>query len=575
MTVTKKKTVKKKKRKPKLSAEEKKQRKYINDHKALVRSVLRSTGFKRYPKLSDKQFTIDNSTQSDFDDIYVYENLVVLVEYTTSKDVGAHLKPKKIIYDWIKDNPSEFVDVLCGLDPEFKNEIDQHYIRGELILKILYCSREAYDAKYKKEVPNPAFLDYPELRYFKSVTDCIKRSALHEFLHFLDVPHDQIGEGGKIGSSSSNETYYGSLLPEANSNFEKGFKVVSFYADPAALLRRSYVLRKQGWRDSDSVYQRMISKGKIKAIRGHLKSNKRVFVNNIIATLDDGTHIVDESDNTIDAATITKTTPVKIQIPDRMNTVGLIDGQHRTYSYHSTIPDDPEIKKLRNRQNLLVTGIIYPKNLSQAKREKFEAQLFLEINSTQTNAKSNLKQSINLILQPFSDESIAKRVLTELDRTGPLSGYIERYWFDSFKLKTTSVVSYGMKPLVKTSGEDSLFKKWSNLSKASMIDQEDHTLLDAYVSFCANEINVFLGAVKSEIDNKVWSPDKRVDGRFITTTNINALLICIRHLIANNKTGDFSYYKNKLSGFSISELGDFHSSQYARMAEKIYEKYFK
>lgn len=573
MTVKKKKS--KKKAKPKLTFEEKKKRKYVSDHKALVRSVLRSTGFKRYPKLADKQFIIDATTQSDFDDIYVQENLIVLVEYTTAKDVGKHLKPKKIVYDKIEDDPSVFIDILCDLDAEFKSEIDLHYIRDELILKVLYCSRESFDSKYKTQVPNPAYLDYPELRYFKSVTDSIKKSALHEFLHFLDVTHEQLGENGKVGANTSNETYAGSLLPEANSNFDKGFKVVSFYADPAALLRRSYVLRKQGWRHSDSVYQRMISKGKIQSIRKHLKDNKRVFVNNIIATLADDTQIVDENSKTIDPSKIVKTTPVNIQIPDRMNTVGLIDGQHRTYSYHSTIPDDPEISKLRNRQNLLVTGIIYPPELSQAAREKFEARLFLEINSTQTNAKSNLKQSINLILKPFSDESIAKRVLDELDKTGALSGHIERFWFDANKLKTTSVVSYGMKPLVKTSGNDSLFCKWTEISKDNMVASEDSGLLDQYVKFCVTEINQFLGAVKSQVKNEYWTPDKRVNGRFITTTNVNALLICIRFLISNKKMGDFNYYDGKLKSFSIKELGDFHSSQYGRMAEKIFEKYFK
>jgi len=573
MAVKKKKPAKKK-AKPKLSAAELKQKKAINQHKSLVRSVLRTTGFKRYTKLADKPFTIGDDTKSDFDDVYVYENIVVLVEYTTAKDVGKHLKPKKLVYDAIDENPAAFIEVLSALDADFENDIAKDYLPEELVLKVLYCSREPFDKKYEKQVPNPAFLNYPELRYFKSVTDSIKHSALHELLHFMGIAVEQVGEDGKIGANTSNETYAGSLLPEANSNFDAGFKVVSFYVDPAALLRRSYVLRKQGWRHSDNVYQRMISKGKIQAIRRHLKSNKRVFVNNIIATLDDDTKIVDSEGNTVDATKITKTTPVRIQIPDRMNTVGLIDGQHRTYSYHSTLPDDDEIKKLRNRQNLLVTGIIYPAGLSRGAREKFEARLFLEINSTQTNAKSNLKQSINLILRPFSDESIAKRVLTELDRTGPLSGHIERYWFDSHKLKTTSVVSYGMKPLVKASGGDSLFHKWGEPSKGNMVDTEDLNLLDKYVSFCATEINTFLGAVKDQVSTDSWSPDKRVDGRFITTTNINALLITIRLLIANGKTGDFNFYQKKLANFSIDDLGDFHSSQYGRMAEKIYETHF-
>ena len=106
----------------------------------------------------------------------------------------------------------------------------------------------------------------------------------------------------------------------------------------------------------------------------------------------------------------------------------MVDGQHRTYAYFEDASDDQEIAKLRLRQNLLVTGIIYPEGTSSADREKFEARLFLEINANQTTAKSNLKQAIGLILDPFAPESIAARVLDTLDRgTGPLSGQAERY----------------------------------------------------------------------------------------------------------------------------------------------------
>jgi hypothetical protein len=170
----------------------------------------------------------------------------------------------------------------------------------------------------------------------------------------------------------------------------------------------------------------------------------------------------------VNPSQITNTRPVIVQIPDRINTVGLIDGQHRTFAYFEANPDDDEILNLRRRQNLLVTGIIYPKGLSSQSREIFEASLFLEINSTQTNAKSNLKQSINVILKPFAEESIATRVLSSLDRSsGPLSGFIERYWFDEHKLKTTSIVSFALKPLVKLNGNDTLFRRWEEPLKTT------------------------------------------------------------------------------------------------------------
>jgi hypothetical protein len=55
--------------------------------------------------------------------------------------------------------------------------------------------------------------------------------------------------------------------------------------------------------------------------------------------------------------------------------------QHRLFSYYKAREDDQTIAKLRHQQNLLVTGIIYPKGLNEKEAERFEAALFLSINS--------------------------------------------------------------------------------------------------------------------------------------------------------------------------------------------------
>ena len=238
----------------------------------MVRSVFRYTGFRRIVSLADKQFTY-NGQMSDFDDVYVYENILVCIEYTTtaSSNISHHLKPKKIVYDKIDSDHAAFCEFYCDLSDELNDALLANYKSQEIIVKIVYCSRNAIDSGHKANVPNPIYLDYAELRYFKNLTACIKKSAQNELLHFLQILPSELGSAGKIGISSAIEKYPGSLLPEANSFFDKGFKVVSFYVDPEALLRRAYVLRKDGWRDSHSMYQRMISKGKIDSIRKYLK----------------------------------------------------------------------------------------------------------------------------------------------------------------------------------------------------------------------------------------------------------------------------------------------------------------
>ena len=45
-------------------------------------------------------------------------------------------------------------------------------------------------------------------------------------------------------------------------------------------------------------------------------------------------------------------------------------------------------------------------------------------------------------------------------------------------------------------------------------------------------------------------------------------------MIENKKTGTFETYRKKMTNISKFRFGTFKSSQYSRMAERLYEKYF-
>lgn len=328
---------KKKAKKTQLSAAEKAFLKLQRDHRSAVRSIFRSAGFHRVTGVSDKEFTFDNQ-KTDLDDIFILENVIVAAEYTCSQEsgVGEHLKKKKISYDKILSQVPLFLEFLKEQFPESAEQFQTPYHSSKIILKLIYCSRHDFDSHYKTNVPGPVYMDYPAVRYFAAVSDAIKMSARFELLQFLGIPTAAVGSGGKIYVSASSKEYRGSILPEAHSNFDDGFKVVTFYADPEALLRTAYVLRKDGWRDSLNLYQRMISKAKIEAVRQYLKKQKRVFINNIIVTLPSDVKPLNESLETIDTLTLTETAPVTIKLPDRPNSIGIIDGQHRVFAYHET-----------------------------------------------------------------------------------------------------------------------------------------------------------------------------------------------------------------------------------------------
>lgn len=538
-----------------------------------VRSLFRNSGFDRVPELAEKDIEV-RGQKGEFDDCFIYENLIVLIEYTTSGSdkVSDHLKHKKIIFDRVDENQTEFFEYLKANFPLFAERVSEGYHAHRYNIRIVYCSRFEFDSAVKSVVTSPSYLDYPLLKYFEKVASTIKMSTLPELLSFLNIDPSSIGKGGVFQKPSTIE-YHGSLLPEEASGFPKGYKVVSFYADADALLQRAYVLRRRGWRGSNKAYQRLLLPNKVEAIREKLKTSGQVAINNIIATLPAEVLPVGPDGHTYDVGSMHETAPVKITLPLKANTIGLIDGQHRLFSYYRTAADDPKIAVLRHQQNLLVTGIIYPRTIAEGEAERFEAKLFLTINSNQSSAPPDLRQEIEVILNPLGSVAISKQVLQHLAASGPLFGHVERYFYDKGKLKTSSIVNFGLVPLLKLGGTDSLFRTFGHENKADLTEG-DSTLLPEYLRHSVSHVNMFLNAVKANVSHERWTTDPKSPRRLLTVTNINAFLITMRKLIEANKSLDFESLKDGLSGFDSFDTKPYSSSQYSRMGTKIAADYF-
>jgi hypothetical protein len=327
-------------------------------------------------------------------------------------------------------------------------------------------------------------------------------------------------------------------------------------------------------------------------MRKYLTEKKRVFINNIISTIsEDEIKLFDRNEKQIvinekgefeGENSCTNVTPALIEINDECNIIGLIDGQHRTYAYHEG--DDlyePQIAKFRKIQNLLVTGILFPQKESRETRLKFEANLFLEINSNQTNVRSQLKQEIELMITPFSSVAISKRILKGLNSSGPLGDLIEQYSFEKGKIKTASIVSFGLRPLIKiddVKSKDSLFNLWQNSNKARLkkLDSEEFQLLNEYIIFCIEKIRDIFIALKSNLDSEKWRTySPKTSNGVLTVTFINGILNVLRLLIENNEVSDVENYKDKLKDINNFKFKEYKSSQYRKMGEDIYKKYYK
>jgi len=565
-----------------LSKDERAKRRRDKKFRTDINTVFTNAGFTQV-KTRGTQLTIAGR-QGDIDSFFVYENVLVLVEDTTAKDVKDHIGKTSSFFSHIAGHPNEALGVLSSKFVTFRSTSTKDgFDDAEYHWVFVYCSLNAFDRKYEERHPNLSFLRYASLQYFLSLSKTIGGSVRFELFRFLGLKMSEIG----IEKSGQDKREYTALvLPEAPSGFPPGHKVVTFLVEPEALLEQAYVLRRDGWQDNECLYQRLLVRGKIASMREYLASQGRVFVNNIVATLPDDTRFLNvRTGKEIAAADLSVKEPVKVEFRRTLGSIGLVDGQHRVFAYHEGKDKlDSQIGLLRKKQHLLITGILYPPGTDLLARTQFEARLFLEINDKQTRARGDLKQAIQTILEPYSDVAVAKRVVSSLAETGPLCGYLEEHFFDRGKIKTTSIVSYAMRHLVAIDGADSLYRIWTHpqrgklaQQKAKPKQQRGKDLLDEYVRFCSAHLSDFIGGLQQNLPPELWSEDKRVS-RVLTTTTINGLISCLRLVIQGGKAGDLAFYRQAFGkctvDFSPANYA-YRSSHWRRLGKKLYEECFE
>ena len=329
-TAMKPKQARRKQRKPKLSKDEKalkrRDRKFRND----INTVFTNALFEQV-KSRDTQLTIAGR-QGDIDSFFVHENILVLVEDTTITDVKTHLIKTADFFHHIAANTSDALSMLESKFPKFRSiRSSGKYVVADYHWVFVYCSLKSFDRKYEERHPNVTFLRYANLQYFLSLSKTIGGSVRYELFNFLKLKLSEIG----IPTQGQDKREYTALmLPESPSGFPDGHKIVSFLIEPATLLEQAYVLRKDGWQDGDCLYQRLLVKGKIGKMREYLAAERRVFVNNIIATLPDDTRYLDASGAQVAPEDLSKTATITVELRRQLGSIGLIDGQHRVFAYH-------------------------------------------------------------------------------------------------------------------------------------------------------------------------------------------------------------------------------------------------
>jgi DGQHR domain-containing protein len=553
---------KRRKKKVKLNPAQKLQRRRQKAFRNNIKKLFVKADFKLL-STRGKEVTFKGMT-SEFDFIFVYENIVVIAEDTISASdyVHAHLLKKDAFYKQILGHKDDFLELLSRNFPELKKLKADKYAPADCKVLIAYCTKEKIQERHKRAFSDIHFIEDRDVQYFLSLANTIGQTMKYELIKFFGLHTQDIG----ISTGSNSRSYNGFILPESPSGFPAGYKIVTFYVDPETLMQMAYVLRKDGWIAGENLYQRMISRSKIRNMRQYLAEDKRVFINNVIVSLPASTKVLDPKSRTqIDVEKIQKTTSVTVEVPLNFNSIGVIDGQHRLFAYHEGEDSfESLISVKRQKQQLLVTGIVYPTAEAEKEHREFEARLFLEINDKQTKTRPELRQAIESIVNPFSVIAIARSVVAKLSSDGPLCGILEEHQFEKGKLKSSSIVSYGIKHIVKCEGEDSLFKIWRHNRKDAFakavkaassgkrnFSSPPKSVLADYVDFCTSHINNILTAYARAVKEKgLWTANRK-ESVAITTTAINGVIFSLRRLLEADSTGSLDEYFKAFKKMSL------------------------
>lgn len=369
------------------------------------------------------------------------------------------------------------------------------------------------------------------------------------------------------------------IYPRSFTGLKNGVRIVSFMMSAEDLLNTCYVLRKDNWSESIWLYQRLIEKGKIKNIRNFLASKGAAFYNNIIVALPDTVAFCDEAHQykTIDEIGALEGN-CQLVLPKEMNSICVIDGQHRIFAhYESGIPSKQErtIAELRKQLHLLVTGLIFPKDMPPEERARIQSEIFLDINSNAKLVPQNVLLQIKRINNPIADESIAQFVVEQLNKQGVFQNLLQLSTLDNGKIKTASIVKFALRYLVTVTpaeGKQSLFNYWDGDKNALLA--MDGNAIEEYVKFCVSTLRNYFGAIKKNL-RRQWDD---TDSKLLSVISINGFIIALTRQLSVNGVNDFAFYDRIFNGWTIDFSKDgfkYTSSQYRKFSTQILREVFQ
>lgn len=559
-----------------LSPEQLEKRSKVFFKKKIVKTFTEA-GF-HYVPTNDQEMYI-GFRKVEVDALFIYENIWLICEDTVKiTNIRDHIRTKNEAFGQIKGNLPCFMAELVKLFPEKADEL-QRYDCKRIKAFALYMSKEEValsDDDYKL-FSELVFVQPNTLNYFQWIVQCIKHSARNEVFRFLGLKNADIGQ---VSSASATASITAPIIyPKSFTGIKNNVRIVSFMMSAEDLLNTCYVLRKDNWADSIWLYQRLIEKNKIKSIRAFIEAKGEAFFNNIIVGLPDQIRFCDEHGDykLIDDIGDLEGN-YKLTFPKEMNSICVIDGQHRIYAHYESGTDTKQertIAELRKQLHLLVTGLIFPSEMSAEERARIQSEIFVDINSNAKLVPQNVLLQIKRIQNPISDESIAQFVIEKLNKQGVFQNMLQISSLDSGRIKTASIVRFALRYLVTATpaeGKQSFFTYWDGDKGA--FNNLNNDAIEAYVTFCASTLRNYFGAVKKNFKEQ-WED---AASKLLSVIAINGFIIALSRQLSINGVNDFDFYDNAFQSWSYDfskEKFPFTSSQYRKFSTVILEEVFK
>lgn len=539
--------------------------------KTKIRNIFTGCGFTYIP--TNDQEMIIGLRKVEIDSVFIYENIWLVCEDTVkTSNIRDHIRTKNEAISEINKNLSDFINKLTEILPQY-SELLNKYDKDRLKIFGLYISK--YELSLSKEdyelFNNLKFVEPQTLGYFQWLVKGIKFSARNEIFRFLNLKNKDIG---LISSSSSNAEITAPIIyPKEFTGLKNKVRVVSFMMSAEDLLNTCYVLRKDNWEESIWLYQRLIDNNRLKRVREFIERKGEAFYNNIIVGLPENVAFKDASGNfkTIEEISALEGN-CQLIIPKELNSICVIDGQHRIYAHYESGVDSKQerkISQLRKQLHLLVTGLVFPKEMKKEDRAKIQSEIFDDINSNAKSVPQNILLQIKRIKNPIADESLAQFVIEKLNKQGIFKNKLQISSLDAGKIKTASIVRFALRYLVTVTpveGKQSLFNYWTG-DKDALLSSEDAAIQE-YVDFCVAVLRDYFGAIVKNLKTDWNNPESKL----LTVISLNGFIIALTRQLSVNGVNNFEFYDKVFTGwnFDFSKEGfPYTSSQYRKFSSEI------